>query len=175
MTMGERIRYFRLQNGITQKELGILAGLGEQNANIRIAQYESDSRIPRPDLLDKIAQALDISPSVLSAPDVSSPTLLMHILFALEDQYGLEICDHDGVACLQVNAQNNKYAAQLAEMLHVWKDVAAQLKAGKITQGDYNHWRYHYHASDRQQTSEITSVAHFSYTWYNSDERQVSL
>ena len=62
MTCGEKIKRIRKFRGLTQKELGILAGLGEQNANIRIAQYEADSRLPRRDLLDRIAQALNVNP-----------------------------------------------------------------------------------------------------------------
>ena len=52
MTTGEKIKRIRIFRGMTQKELGVLAGLGEPNANIRIAQYECDVRIPRAILLD---------------------------------------------------------------------------------------------------------------------------
>lgn len=34
--------------------------------------------------------------------------------------------------------------AQLHEMLCVWRQAAAMLKAGEITQDEYDRWRYHY-------------------------------
>lgn len=144
MATGEKIKRIRISRGMTQKELGILAGLGEKNANIRIAQYESDSRIPRPDLLDKIAQALDVAPAALSVPDIDSPVELMHTLFFLEDRYGLEIYEHNGAAYLQVNPLKNREAKQLNEILLTWKQVSDQLRSGEITRAEYDRWRYHY-------------------------------
>ena len=46
MTFGEKIKFFRKRKNLTQKQLGILAGFPESNADVRIAQYESDSRKP---------------------------------------------------------------------------------------------------------------------------------
>ena len=44
MAISERIRFIRNLRGITQKALGISAGLPEKTADIRIAQYESGVR-----------------------------------------------------------------------------------------------------------------------------------
>ena len=144
MTCGEKIKRIRIFRGMTQKELGVLAGLGEPNANIRIAQYEADSRLPRRDLLNRIAQALDVAPAALSVPDIDSPMELMHTLFSLEDRYGLEIYEHNGAAYLQVNPLKNREAKQLNEILLAWKQVSDQLRRGEITRAEYDRWRYCY-------------------------------
>ena len=144
MTCGKKIKRIRIFRGMTQKELGVLAGLGEPNANIRIAQYECDARIPRANLLDKFAQTLDVAPAALSVPDIDSPVELMHTLFSLEDRYGLEIYEHNGAAYLQVNPLKNREAKQLNEILLAWKQVSDQLRRGEITRAEYDRWRYHY-------------------------------
>ena len=72
MAIGERIRFFRNLRGMTQKYLGQVVGFPEKTADIRMAQYESGSRTPKTDLTNKHAEVLDISPKVLSVPDIYS-------------------------------------------------------------------------------------------------------
>ena len=45
---------------MTQKELGLAIGFEEKGADNRIAQYETNYRVPKRELLDKIAQALRV-------------------------------------------------------------------------------------------------------------------
>ena len=91
-----------------------------------------------------LAQVLDVSPKALDVPDIDSYTGLMHTLFTLEDRYGLHIDEADGEVCLKVDVRKKKDAAQLHEMLCTWRQAAALLKAGKITQEEYDRWRYRY-------------------------------
>ena len=60
MTVGEKIKKIRTFRGMTQKELGLAIGLEEKGADNRIAQYETNYRVPKRELLDKIAQALRV-------------------------------------------------------------------------------------------------------------------
>ena len=64
MLLGERIRFFRIFRGMTQKQLGKLMGYTDDTADIRISQYESESRKPTGDTIDLFAKALHISPIV---------------------------------------------------------------------------------------------------------------
>lgn len=57
MTTGELIRQARISAGLTQKELGELAGIAEPT----IGRYELGKLNPKPSTLKKIAHALDIS------------------------------------------------------------------------------------------------------------------
>ena len=144
MAIGERIHFFRNMRGMTQKYLGMAVGFPERSADIRMAQYESGTRTPKADLTSVLAQVLDVSPHALDVPDIDSYVGLMHTLFTLEDKYGVQIDEIDGEVCLRVNMRNGKDAARLREMLCSWRQAAAMLKAGEISQEDYDRWRYHY-------------------------------
>ena len=50
MAIGERIHFFRLLRGMTQKYLGMTLGFPEKSADVRLAQYETGSRTPKADL-----------------------------------------------------------------------------------------------------------------------------
>ena len=51
ITFGEKLRYLRRKNNLTQKELGMAVGFPENTADVRIAQYETNARMPREELL----------------------------------------------------------------------------------------------------------------------------
>ena len=93
MAIGERIHFFRIMRGMTQKYLGMLVGFPERNADVRLAQYETGSRKPKAELTAALAQALDVAPQALDIPDIDSQIGLMHTLFALKDIYGLTISE----------------------------------------------------------------------------------
>lgn len=151
MAIGERIHFFRTLRGMTQKYLGTLAGFPEKSADVRLAQYETGTRSPKSELTAELANILDVSPQALSVPDIDSYIGLMHTLFTLEDVYGLKIDEADGEICLKVDVRKNKDAARLHEMLCAWRQAAAMLKAGEITQEEYDRWRYHYPEFDTTQ------------------------
>lgn len=151
MAIGERIHFFRSMRGMTQKYLGQLMGFPEKSADVRLAQYETGTRTPKADLTNSLANALDVSPLALSVPDIDSYLGLMHTLFTLEDRYGLMIDEEDGEVCLKVDVSKSKDAARLHEMLCTWNQTAAKLKAGEITQEEYDRWRYRYPEFDTTQ------------------------
>lgn len=64
----------RLQkNHLTQKELGIALGFPEDSADVRIAQYETDTRKPRDEILVKMAKTLNVPLDILTIPVLSEP------------------------------------------------------------------------------------------------------
>lgn len=73
ITFGRKIKYLRQKNHLTQKELGIALGFPEGYADVRIAQYESDSRTPRDDLVKLFAATLGVPVEILSVPVLSEP------------------------------------------------------------------------------------------------------
>ena len=151
MAIGERIHFFRMMRGMTQKYLGMALGFPEKSADVRLAQYENGSRTPKADVTAALAQVLDVSPKALDVPDIDSYVGLMHTLFTLEDRYGLKINEMDGEVCLKVDVRKNKDAARLHEMLCSWQQAAARLKAEEITQEEYDRWRYRYPEFDTTQ------------------------
>lgn len=151
MAIGERIHFFRIMRGMTQKYLGMLVGFPEKSADVRLAQYETGSRKPKADLTASLAQALDVAPQALDIPDIDSYIGLMHTLFALEDIYGLTVSEASGEVCLKVNKDKNKDAAELLKMLSAWKEQADKLSAEEISKDDYDQWRYNYPKFDNSQ------------------------
>ena len=144
MAIGKRIRYFRILRGMKLKELGMKIGFPEKSADVRMAQYEAETRTPKAELTAALAHALDVSPQALTVPDIDSDLGLMHTLFALEDICGLRVEEADGEICLGVDASQGARAASLREMLRAWREQAARLEAGEITREEYDRWRYRY-------------------------------
>ncbi len=129
---------------MTQKYLSMQVGFPEKTADIRMVQYETGSRKPKTDLAAALAQALDVSPQVLTVPDIDSYIGLAHTLFTLEDNYGLTVSEADGEVCLKVGADKGKDASELLQMLTAWRTQADKLASGEISKEDYDNWRYHY-------------------------------
>ena len=151
MAIGERIHFFRLLRGMTQKYLGTAVGFPERSADVRLTQYETGSRKPKADLTTALAQVLDVSPQALDVPDIDSQIGLMHTLFTLEDVYGLTVSEADGEVCLKVGKDKGKEAYELLQMLYAWKEQADKLSAGEISKDDYDRWRYYYPKYDTTQ------------------------
>lgn len=151
MAIGERIHFFRIMRGMTQKYLGMSVGFPEKSADVRLAQYETGSRKPKTDLTAALAQVLDVSPQALDVPDIDSYIGLMHTLFTLEDIYGLTVSEADEEICLKVNKNKGKDACELLKMLHAWKEQADKFATGEISREEYDRWRYHYPKFDTTQ------------------------
>lgn len=151
MAIGERIHFFRIMRGMTQKYLGMLVDFPERSADVRLAQYETGSRKPKADLTAALAQALDVAPQALDIPDIDSYIGLMHTLFTLEDIYGLTVSESDGEICLKVSKDKSKNADELLKMLCAWKEQADKLSAEEISRENYDQWRYNYPKFDTTQ------------------------
>ena len=87
MAIGERIHYFRLLRGFTQKYLGQQLGFSDSQADVRIAQYEKGARSPKEKYLNALADIFEVSPHALAVPDIDSYVGLMHTLFTLEGSF----------------------------------------------------------------------------------------
>lgn len=151
MAIGERIHFFRIMRGMTQKYLGMLVGFPERSADVRLAQYETGSRKPKAELTAALAQALDVAPQALDIPDIDSHIGLMHTLFALEDIYGLTVSELDGEICLKVSKDKGKAAEELLQMLTAWQEQAVKLSAEEISREEYDQWRYNFPKFDTTQ------------------------
>lgn len=144
MAIGERIHFLRMLRGMTQKALGIAVGFPEKSADVRMAQYETGSRTPKADMTAELAKVLDVCPQALDVPEIDSYIGLMHTLFALEDIYGLEVCECDDEVHLRVNGFRGSNALKLREMMISWNQMADRLRNGEITKEEYDRWRYRY-------------------------------
>ena len=151
MAFGKRIKFFRNRKGMKQKELGELLGFLGKTSDVRVAQYETEARTPKADLVKEMAQIFGVSPRAINVPNIDSYLGLMHTLFALEDMYGIKIGEIDGELCLRLDREHREYQ-HLFEPFHTWQQMAAKLESGEISQEEYDNWRYNNPDLD---TSEI--------------------
>ena len=151
MAIGERIRFIRNLRGMTQKFLGLQVGFSERTADIRMAQYESGSRTPKADLVELLAEALNV-------PNIDSYTGLMHTLFALEDLYGFKIGRLDGEICICINRQNGSTFAKMTGLLEPWEEMAQKYRNGEISREEYDQWRYRYPRSEAERNETARNM-----------------
>lgn len=134
MKLGEKIRYFRRKAELTQKQLGIMLGFTESNADVRIAQYESGIRKPSFLVMKNMSDKLDVSMYALEAPeiDLHRQNETMHILFALEDAGLIQFTDSG----ILIDTKDKNFRKRLLQ----WRTVHS-----KITDKEsYDEWRYRY-------------------------------
>ena len=151
MAIGERIHFFRLLRGMTQKYLGIAVGFPEKSADVRLAQYETGTRTPKADLTAALANVLAVSPQALSVPDIDSYIGLAHTLFALEDLYGITADKTNGEICLRIGDHKGSATNELVDILTAWQEQAEKYKNGEISKEEYDKWRYNYPKFDTSQ------------------------
>ena len=144
MAIGERIRFIRNLRGMTQKYLGTAVGFPEKTADVRLAQYEAGTRTPKADLIERLAEVLDVCPVALDVPDIDSYIGLMHTLFALEDIYGFKIDKLDDEVCIRLDKNRGSMSVSLFEDLSAWQKEAEKYRNGEITKDEYDAWRYTY-------------------------------
>lgn len=82
MTTGEKIRFYRKQQGFSQRALGEAAG-GIHEVTIR--KYESGLRNPKPAQLKKIADALGISVFMFLDIDISTVSDVLSLIFEMDE------------------------------------------------------------------------------------------
>lgn len=97
-----------------------------------MAQYESETRVPKDNLIQALATTFDVAPEALKVPDIDSNIGLMHTLFTLEDRYGLKIeASEDGQPRIYLDLRNHPDSNQLYDMLLDWMDKAVTRQAGR--------------------------------------------
>lgn len=113
---GDMIRKYRTEKGLTQKKLGELCGIADSN----IRKYESGNQNPKIEMLQKIADALDIPVNRLLAGKIISRDELKEKL----SEYGLTHLVPDTEEertvlenCKKLNETGKKEAAKRVEEL----------------------------------------------------------
>ena len=82
MNFNMKLKKIRTFRKMTQKELSEKIGLTDQH---RIVQYEKGVRVPKKDLVDKMAKALDVNPYTLYDTAGRDAPEMMELLFWLDE------------------------------------------------------------------------------------------
>ena len=126
MKQGKRLKTIRCHRNMTMKQLGMALGFDESTAAIRIAQYESDTRSPKPDISLAMAKALNVHPNrLLSTPDDPIDAVIEQLLW-LEDSETSRF--YQECSC---------FAAFLAQY---WQKKS-RLLSGEISRDDFAKWK----------------------------------
>ena len=157
MAIGQRIKFFRKRKGITQKQLGETLGFEGKGSDVRIAQYESEARVPKQELVNRMADILDINPHALTVPDIDTYVGLMHTFFTLEDIYGLKCSKANGKLCLCPEHSITTPHPQFDTLLYTWQQQTYRLRNGEISREEYDKWRYNFSEHDISQNYEKVS------------------
>lgn len=131
--MGKRIRDLRQRRGLTQRELAELSGLSES----ALRSYELGDRFPKGVHLRSIARALKVRPEVFEDHDITTVDQVIHVLFNLEDQFGLVPNGEGEPAGLTVEMTS----VDLTKALRDWGRRRGQLEVGEITLDEYRDWK----------------------------------
>ncbi|MDD4371125.1 MAG: helix-turn-helix transcriptional regulator [Anaerostipes sp.] len=151
MTIGEKIKKYRLEKNLSQKEVAIRAGMSEP----AIRNYELGNRTPSDKQIKKIALALDVSPFALSNPNLDSYVGVMHALFYLEEEYGLIPAEVDGQFYLKFKDRFSTASNNLESWSKEYQKVQ-DVSPDKLTEAMayYNEWKQSYPRLSAEQTTK---------------------
>lgn len=165
MTKGGRIRFVRTFRGMTQKELGIKLGFNEKNADIRISQYESDYRIPKEDMLRKMAEILDVSYNALKDYTYDNPVDVMESFFWFDTEHPMEISlfefkpnkELKDNSVIEYPDNGNKFnpigivfaLSEYRTPIKEWQEKKQDYHHEKITKEEYIEWKLQWNTISR--------------------------
>lgn len=150
VTLGEKIRFYRQQAGLTQKGLADLCEVSES----AIRNYELGNRVPDFLTLKNISEQLRVSYYAIADVNLTELDGAVQALFKLEELYGLyptEIGGHihfafrDSVALEDFQKNPDIALAGIGIMLQQrvrsFLKACAQHDAGKLTDEEYALWK----------------------------------
>ena len=149
-TLGEKIRFYRQQAGLTQKELADLCEVSES----AIRNYELGNRVPDFLTLKNITEQLRVSFYAIADVNLTDLNSAVQALFKLEEIYGLypvEVDGHihfvfrDSVASSDFQKDPNSTLESVSAMLQYralrFMEVCARHDAGNLTDEEYALWK----------------------------------
>jgi transcriptional regulator with XRE-family HTH domain len=94
--VAKRLRQARETSGLSQKELGIKAGMDPFVASPRINQYERDKHIPNPTVLAQLGLVLDVPLPYFYAveDDLAAAIVAFHRSSTTRRKHALEVLGH---------------------------------------------------------------------------------
>lgn len=162
MTIGEKIKKIRTFRGMTQKEFGLAVGLDEKGADNRIAQYETNYRIPKRDMLEQMAAVLRINPLNFYSDTPGCAEDIMQTFFWLDednpgainlfqllrnpgktnasDDMDVRYNDNDDWPAHAPVGMYFKYGL-VDQFMREWLLRKEELKAASITRSEYFEWK----------------------------------
>ena len=126
LKQGKQLKTIRCHRNMTMKQLGMALGFDDSTAAIRIAQYDSDTRSPKPEMSLAVAKALNVHPNrLLPTPDNPIDAIIEQLLW-LEDSE---------TSCFY------RESSRLAGFLTQYWWQKSRLLAGEISREEFLEWK----------------------------------
>lgn len=141
-TQGEKIKYYRMQKGLTQLQLANLCNL----TDTAIRNYERDVRTPNRDTLEDIAAALQISVyALLDSYPANSLHSSAHFLMESSFQYNAHPDIIDGKPAIIFDSdltdiEKMDMGSFMSSIITNWSKVYQFYVNGIITLEEYHSW-----------------------------------
>ena len=181
MDTGRKIMVLRKYRKMTQSQLGKKLGFSASTATSRIAQYETGYRVPKEDVLRKICEILDVSPSnLIESPD--------HIVNLMESLFWIDPMDDESslVPTMIMGTTSKSASSKTKNIIHTedyseksgphaciqifepeaeaclleWTKIYRAMEEGKISMAEYLNWKFNWPASSKLNIFLTTTSDH---------------
>ena len=139
-TTGNIIKFCRECYGLTQRQLGLMLGFSENTADVRIAQYEANTRTPNPELIRKMARIFFVSRHALEKPSLTSEIATVHTIYKMDSIYGLNVARDGNDYYISLPKNHTQFHGAIAALYN----IREQLLKGEISQNEYQFIKYAY-------------------------------
>ena len=136
MSLGTRLRRFRREAGMTQRELAEEIGVTES----AVRNYELGYRNPNKANLAALAKTLGVTEEALSDMGPETARGALEMLFRMEDNLGLKLVDTGQGLAIAVDP-SVEVTQKFSQALKAWKRKKDALEAGDLSEADYEAWK----------------------------------
>lgn len=134
--LGRRIRDLRLKRCWTQREAAEKSFVTES----AFRSYELGDRMPKREIIDRIAKAFGVRSEYLTAPEFLNSTEFCYALLQSEEAFHLKPgVDEAGLGHLSVEPIGD--AKRISGLLNEWNRMRQKLGSKEITQAEYDEWK----------------------------------
>ena len=156
---GDKIRCIRKRKGITIKLLAASLNVSSKS----IQHYEAGDRQVNDEMLNLIAEKLQVNPAALFEYPFNSISDIMHLLFDLE-RGGFIVpieCEPDSdkqLASFSLRTGNE----DLSEALNEWYEIRQMLENGRISNDEYLNWQDAFPDLEQYSESEKDNISNIA-------------
>ena len=192
-TFGSKLKIIRSFRGLTQKQLGVMVGFDEKNADVRVRHYELGIITPKKDGMLKIAQILKVNYINFCVEEIGSDEHIMQFFFWIDElskgtfkPIQLEKIPQKKYVKLNPNHSENDMTVSyhendnwpaftpmamllnrrnLSGYVQEWANRKYELSSGEITKEEYLEWKLNW-----PQTCDDCGKREPTYKWRLKEE-----
>lgn len=133
--LARKLKSLRNELHLTQKEVANRAKITES----AYRAYELGDRNPKPEILDRIAKALDVRPEFLSAPTFRNEHEFAYAILENENLFGYTVRSVDGAPAIVKD--RGSATDFFGEFVCNWEEMREKLDSHRISIEEYEDWK----------------------------------